>query len=94
MVVKTNEWTAGIVPHHFESRNLGCVSFYNFAGQREFYASHDALLQSSVPGETSVYLIVVNMSKSDEEFRETVLYWLSFIEKPKEIQQATYHHSR
>ena len=78
-VLKTDDRTAGIVPHHFESRQFGNITLYDFAGQREFYGCHDALLQSSVPGETAVYLIVSDLSKSDEEFRGAILYWLSFI---------------
>ena len=38
--------TAGIVPHHIQSEQLGNFVVYDFAGQQEYYSSH-AVLHSS-----------------------------------------------
>ena len=39
--------TAGIIPHEIISKTLGRVTVYDFAGHREFYAGHDAVLRNS-----------------------------------------------
>ena len=53
----------------------------DFAGQKQFYASHDAVLRSAVSGSPSaIFLIVADLRASDEVFRETIRYWLAFLE--------------
>ena len=75
-----NEKTAGVVPHEFESKLYGRVIFYDFAGQREFYNSHIAILQNVVQSSSPIFLIVVNLSHSEEEIQQNIHYWLSFLE--------------
>ena len=47
-VTDVDERTAGIIPYDIESKALGRVTLYDFAGHREFYAGHDALLRNSM----------------------------------------------
>ena len=75
-----DEKTAGIIPYEFESKKYGQVTLYDFAGQKEFYSSHAALLQNSIESSPPVFLIVVNLSESYDEIKRNVLYWLSFLE--------------
>ena len=89
-VLKTNERTAGIVPHHIESHTIGSLTLYDLAGQREFYASHDALLQSSVH-EAVLIVIVVDVSKDETEIRETLQYWISFISSHQSTSTSIPH---
>ena len=73
--------TAGIVPHELESKSFGAVTLYDFAGHKEFYASHDAVVRNTVTGSSAaIFLPVIDMRKSDIEFRKTALYWLQFIQ--------------
>ena len=73
--------TAGIVPHELESKRFGAVTLYDFAGHKEFYASHDAVVRNTVTGSSAaIFLPVIDMRKSDTEFRRTALYWLQFIQ--------------
>jgi len=72
--------TAGIIPYEFVSRKYGPVILYDFAGQREFYASHAAVLQNAIQSSPPIFLLVVDLCKSDEENKEEILYWLSFLE--------------
>ena len=74
-----DEKTTGIVPHEFESKLYGRVIFYDFAGHREFYNSHIAILQSVIKT-SPIFLIVVNLSNSEEEVKRNIQYWLSFTE--------------
>ena len=75
-----HEKTAGIIPCEFESKKYGEVTLYDFAGQREYYSTHAALLQNSIESSPPVFLIVVNLCESYEEIKKTILYWLSFLE--------------
>ena len=75
-----DEKTAGIVPHEFESKTYGRVTLYDFAGQREFYGSHAALLQNAIQTSTPIFLLVVDLSESKDDIKSNIFYWLSFLE--------------
>ena len=80
-VAGVDKKTAGVIPHDIDSKQFGQLTLYDFAGQKEFYASHDAVLRSAVSGSPSaIFLIVVDLRTRDEDFRETILYWLAFLE--------------
>ena len=74
------EKTAGIIPHEFDSRIYGQVTLYDFAGHREFYGSHAALIQTSADVSPPTFLLVVDLRESYDDFKQSILYWLSFIE--------------
>ena len=75
-----DEKTAGIVPHEFESKTYGRVTLYDFAGQREFYGSHAALLQNAIQSSTPIFLLVVDLNESNDDIKSKIFYWLSFLE--------------
>jgi len=73
--------TAGIIPHDIESDRFGRITLYDFAGHEEFYAGHDSFLRSAVSGNpAAVFVVVADLHKSDEVFRQTLLFWLAFIQ--------------
>ena len=71
--------TAGIIPSNFQSHTYGPVIWYDFAGQREYYASHEAILHNLIAFSPPVVLLVVDISKKEAHVRHDLLYWLSFI---------------
>ena len=71
--------TAGIIPNRFESKEYGLVTFYDFAGQHEYYASHEAVIRTIVRSTPPAIILVVNISESEENIKQKILYWLSFI---------------
>ena len=80
-VAGVDKKTAGVIPYDIDNKEFGRLTLYDFAGQKEFYASHDAVLRSAVSGSPSaIFLIVVDLRTSDEDFRETIRYWLAFLE--------------
>ena len=79
-VSSVNEKTAGIIPHEFESKLYGSVIFYDFAGHKEFYNSHIAILQNVIKSSSPIFLIVVNFNNSKEEIQHNIQVWLSFID--------------
>ena len=75
-----DEKTVGIVPHDFESGYFGRVTLYDFAGHREFYSGHGALLQTAIQSTPPIFLLLVNLSEDDNEIIKNIFYWISFLE--------------
>ena len=73
--------TAGIIPTNFQSDIYGPVIWYDFAGQKEYYASHEAILHNLIAFSSPVILLVVDISKNEANTRQHLLYWLAFISK-------------
>ena len=72
--------TAGVIPHEFESKKYGRITIYDFAGHREFYNSHAALLQNAVQYSPPIFILVIDLTEDDKAIKENILYWLSFLE--------------
>ena len=72
--------TIGIIPHKIESDIFGRVTVYDFAGHREFYNGHAALLKAAIQSTPPVFLLVVNLLDGDNEIVQNILYWISFLE--------------
>ena len=73
--------TAGIIPHDIHNKKFGHVTLFDFAGQKEFYAGHDALLRNAMEGsQSAIFFIVVDLRDEDGNFKSTLLYWIGFIE--------------
>ena len=73
--------TAGIVPSVHQSKETGRLIYYDFAGDKEYYSSHAAVLEMvshSAVG-SNIYLIIIDLRKAIETIFNEVGYWLSFI---------------
>ena len=73
--------TAGIVPSIHQSKEAGRLLYYDFAGDKEYYSSHAAILEMvshSTIG-TNVYFIVTDLRKDGITICNEIGYWLSFI---------------
>ena len=71
--------TAGIIPTTFRSKTFGNTVIYDLAGQVEYYTSHAAVIQSTVISTPPVFIVVVNLSESEQKISETLRYWWYFI---------------
>ena len=71
--------TAGIIPNPFESKEYGFVTFYDFAGQHEYYAGHEAVIRIIKRCTPPAIILLVDISESEDNIKQKVLYWLSFI---------------
>ena len=74
-----DEKTAGIIPHDIHSKALGRLTLYDFAGHKEYYAGHDALLHNTMTNSPSIVTLVVDMRDEEGMIRETLQYWFQFI---------------
>ena len=72
--------TAGIIPHDIQSERFGHIILYDFAGHKEFYASHSAMLRNATVGSTAaIILLVVDLRKSDEKIIRSIQSWLHLL---------------
>lgn len=90
-VCTTSPQTAGIIPYDFESKKYGAVTLYDLAGQREFYSSHAALLETATRSTAPIFIIVVDMRGSELQIKNTLLYWLTFIDNQCKATAAPPH---
>ena len=73
--------TAGIVPSTYQSKEVGQLLYYDFAGDHEYYSSHAAVLEvvsHSTVG-SNVYIVVAKLKKDGMTLCNEIGYWLSFI---------------
>ena len=79
--VSAEKKTAGITPHTISNRTIGKIQVYDLAGDEEFYSSHDAIISTSMSGPSSaVFILVVDLQMSAKEIKETIQYWLNFLQ--------------
>ena len=90
-ICTTSPQTAGIIPYDFESNKYGAVTFYDLAGQREFYSSHAALLETATRSTAPIFIVVVDMRGSKLQIQKTLLYWLTFIDNQCKATAAQPH---
>ena len=72
--------TAGIIPNDFASKTYGSVILYDFAGQHEYYASHEAVVHNIIKKSPPVILLLISIAESEDDIRKKLLYWISFID--------------
>ena len=90
-VTDVQRLTAGIVPHHIQSEQLGNFVMYDFAGQQEYYSSHAAVLEQVMRRSAAMFLCVVDLSESKEKICESLHYWLNFIDNACSTAEGQSH---
>ena len=90
-VKDVDQKTAGIIPYDLQSKALGRVSLYDFAGHKEYYAGHDALLANTMTNSSSVIALLVDMRDEEEKVCETVQYWFQFINNHSHASSSKTH---
>lgn len=79
IVTKDLPCTAGVVPSDFNSAVYGQVTMYDFAGQREYYASHDTVIHRLIKKSPPIVLLVVDLKQPIKDTIESISFWSSFI---------------
>ena len=72
--------TVGIIPHKIDSEIFGRVTVYDFAGHKEFYSGHAALLKASILSNPPIFIVVVNLCHKVNTLLNNILYWIYFLE--------------
>ena len=71
--------TTGIEPSKFSSKIYGDVLFLDFAGQPEYYASHEAFVQSYRKDVPPIILILVNLTEPKKRICSQIKFWCNSI---------------
>ncbi|VDI65598.1 Hypothetical predicted protein [Mytilus galloprovincialis] len=74
-----------------DDEEYASLSFWDFAGDREFYNTHQTFLS-----EEAIYLVVTKLNETDDETNETLKFWFDSIhfygtpkqEKQEDIEQV------
>ena len=74
------ERTAGISLSTFHSSKYGKVTAYDFAGQREYYAGHESVMQNIIQKTPPLVLIHVKLTSARDEIKKQIEYWCKFIQ--------------
>ena len=90
-VANVERYTAGIVPHHIQSEQLGNFVVYDFAGQQEYYSSHAAVLEQVMRRSAAMFVCLIDLRKSNESICQSVHYWLSFIDNACSTAEGRSH---
>ena len=85
--------TAGIIPLHVESKvnELSNMVIYDFAGQKEYYSSHGAVLERIMRNSAAIFICIVDLSQCMDKISESIHYWISFIENACSSAQGSSH---
>ena len=90
-VANVERYTAGIVPHHIQSEQLGNFVVYDFAGQQEYYSSHAAVLEQVMRRSAAMFVCLIDLRKSNESISQSLHYWLSFIDNACSTAEGRSH---
>ena len=71
--------TAGVIPTNFSSKKYGAVTMYDFAGQPEYYASHDAVIHHTIKNIPPIVLLLISLMDSDTKIKNQAHFWINFI---------------
>ena len=72
--------TAGIVPSHVESWEVGKMTLFDLAGQAEYHSSHSAIMETVMQQSPATFINVIDLSNSDDEIKQQLHYWFNFID--------------
>ena len=70
--------TAGIVPTDFKSKDYGRVTLFDFAGQKQYFGTHEAFLNNAVGNCPPIFILVVDVS-ANQALDEKLSYWITFL---------------
>ena len=73
--------TAGINTHFVYSPSVGNMILFDLAGHAEYNFSHSAIMEVVIQKSSTIFINLVDLSKSKEEIIHAVCYWLNFIEE-------------
>ena len=83
------ERTAGIECHTIHSSQIGHITLYDMAGHGEYHNAHDTVIRSHVSAQSSaLFLFVIHLGASVEDLKQTVSYWLSFIQSQVSVESS------
>ncbi len=72
--------TVGIIPYEVYTKKFGRIIYFDFAGQKEFYTSHCAILENAVQTSPPIVIICANLLESDQTITDSMYRWLTLVQ--------------
>ena len=88
-VQKVKLLTAGIVPNKLcNDESLGNVIMHDFAGQKEYYSSHAAVIENLLQNSGAVFVVVINLT---QDLLQQVRLWSSVFKEYQQNLSSEFH---
>ncbi len=72
--------TVGIIPYEIYTKEFGRIIFFDFAGQKEFYTSHCAILENAVQTSPPIIILCAKLVESEHAIIDSTYRWLTLIQ--------------
>ncbi|XP_064398478.1 uncharacterized protein LOC135345065 isoform X3 [Halichondria panicea] len=72
--------TVGIIPHEVYTKEFGRIIYFDFAGQKEFYTSHCAILENAVQTSPPIIILCAKLIESEQAIIDSMYRWLTLIQ--------------
>ncbi len=72
--------TVGIIPYEVNTKEFGKIVCFDFAGQKEFYTSHCAILENAVQTSPPIIILCANLVESEQAIIDSTYRWLTLVQ--------------
>ena len=72
--------TVGIIPYEIYTKEFGRIIYFDFAGQKEFYTSHCAILENAVQTSPPIIILCANLVESEQAIIDSMYRWLTLVQ--------------
>ncbi len=72
--------TVGIIPFDVYTEEFGRIIYFDFAGQKEFYTSHCAILENAVQTSPPIIILCAKLVESDQAIIDSTYRWLTLVQ--------------
>ncbi len=72
--------TVGIIPYEVYTKEFGRIIYFDFAGQKEFYTSHCAILENAVQTSPPIVILCAKLVESEQVIIDSMYRWLTLVQ--------------
>ncbi|XP_064387531.1 uncharacterized protein LOC135335855 isoform X9 [Halichondria panicea] len=72
--------TVGIIPYEVYTKEFGRIIYFDFAGQKEFYTSHCAILENAVQTSPPIIILCAKLVESEQAIIDSMIHWLTLVQ--------------
>ncbi len=72
--------TVGIIPYEIYTKEFGKIIYFDFAGQKEFYTSHCAVLENAVQTSPPIIILCAKLVESEQAIINSMYCWLTLVQ--------------
>ncbi|XP_064387592.1 uncharacterized protein LOC135335879 isoform X5 [Halichondria panicea] len=72
--------TVGIIPYEIYTKEFGRIIYFDFAGQKEFYTSHCAILENAVQTSPPIIILCAKLVESEQVIIDSMNRWLTLVQ--------------